>query len=225
MSLLARLFRKQRHIDPFAGFVLPQQWIFVKREENTALYRNECGDYLSLNYFGLVPDIAANLTDLTALRGFYREKTTDVGMAMLEVDVAEVAGIQTARTLLKGRMQPRGFAFLGSFTFPFADCSYVVKVQCTEGNPTGMRESMVMIQLPELPQADEATGKLIGWERDPYDVNYRGDFMANLADDAQYDAQFADHPLSRARRYLAELQNELKVPDSFHGFSAFEYGF
>lgn len=187
------------------------------------MYGNDAGDSLSLNYFGKQPDIAADISDAAALRAFYRVAAGLNGVAMLEVDATQLAGLAAVRTVLKAPLAPRGFAFIGSYTLPFADCSFVIKVQSLERGVTGMREAAVMTMRKTPPEFDELTGKLIGWEQDPYDPAHRGAFMRNLADDPQYDDQFPEHPLSKVRRYLSEISSELAVAPGIRAKRPFRY--
>lgn len=164
------------------NFKLPSQGAFVKSEESVAYFQNAAGDVLSINYFGREPDIEADIHNANALRVF---------------------------SVLKARMEPHGLAFIGCYTFPFADCSYVLKVQCSEAGITGMRETVIFAAL-NMP--------LEAWQEDPYDPLHKGVFMRNRADSPEYDAQFPDHPLSKVRGYLAELAGQLEVaPTIMHG--------
>lgn len=38
---------------------LPSQWELVKSEESVAFFKNAAGDVLSINHFGIEPDIGA----------------------------------------------------------------------------------------------------------------------------------------------------------------------
>lgn len=178
---------------------------------------------LSIHHFNRIPDIAADIADAGALRAFYRTTAESNGLAMIEVDSTQVAGLSAVRTILKARLQPRGFAFIGSFTLPFADRSYVLKVQGIERGITGAREAAVLLIQEQPVEADEGTGKLIGWEQDPYDTAHRGPFMRNRADDEKYDATFPDHPLSRVRRHLQQLSEELEVAPTIRAAKPFNY--
>lgn len=192
-------------------FQLPGRWSFQEADESVALFTNAEGDRLSINYFPVVPDIAADIADAAALRSFYRAAAEAGGVAMLEVIPVQVSGLPAVHTLLKARLEPRGFAFIGSLTLPFEDRSYVIKVQSVEIGITGGREAAVMAMQQGAFELDEQTGKLIGWEQDPYDLAYRGSFMRNVADDEKYDAAFPDHPLSKVRGYLKELTETVEL--------------
>jgi hypothetical protein len=72
-----------------------------------------------------------------------------------------------------------------------------------------LRESVVFaIEKIEL---DELTGLPSGWIADPYDPTLRYDGMRNLADDPKYDAQFPEHPLSRSRAFMANLESITEI--------------
>lgn len=205
-------------------FELPAQWILQQEDERIAIFRNEIGDTLTVNYFMAVPDIQAPIHDVDALRVFYRRMAEVHGLALIETDVAQLTTLRAVRTLLKARIeQIRGFAFIGSYTLPFADRSYVIKVESMERGTTGMREAVVMA-LMGRPNIDEATGELIGWAQDPYDPSYRAEFMRNQADDQKFDALFPDHPLSKVRRYLAELESTVRPDPTIYGLRPFLYG-
>ena len=153
-------------------FRLPAQWMLLQSEASLALYQNAQGDTLSIHFFDKAPDIAADLSDVDGLRAFYRGAAESNGVAMLEVDPTRIGALPAVRTLLKARLQPTGVAFVGSYTLPFADRSYVLKIQGVESCVTGLREAAVLAMQPI--QVDEDTGRLLGWEQDPYDPSHEG---------------------------------------------------
>ncbi|ALF88952.1 MULTISPECIES: hypothetical protein [Ralstonia solanacearum species complex] len=204
-------------------FELPAQWVLQQENERIAIFRNEVGDVLTVNYFMAVPDIEASIDDVDALRAFYRRTAEANGLALIETELAQLTTLRAVRTLFKARMnQIRGFALIGAYTLPFADRSYVIKVESMEQGVTGMREAVVMA-LMGPPQIHEATGELIGWGQDPYDPSHRAEFMRNQADDQKFDAQFPDHPLSKVRRYLVELESSVQADSSIRGLQPFSY--
>lgn len=204
-------------------FRLPRQWSIHNQTESVATYVNAAGDTLSLNYFASEPDIAADISDTEALRAFYRSAAESNHVAMVEVDPVQLAGLPAVRAILKTHLQLRGFAFIGSYSLPFSDCSYVIKVQSLEQGVTGMREAAVMAMQTEPLEVDELTGTLVGWEQDPYDPSYRGNFMRNRADDSQFDSSFPAHPLSKVRAYLREISDELEMSQSIRAGRPFRY--
>lgn len=204
-------------------FQLPAQWHFLHQDDFVATFRNEAGDFLTLNYFPVVPDIAADIADANALRAFYRTMAESNQVAMLAVDPFLLVGLPAVLSILKARMEPRGFAFIGSYTLPFSDHSFVIKVQSMEHGITGIRETAVMMMQSAPLESDEVTGKLTGWEQDPYEPGYRGAFMCNKADDPKHDAIFPEHPLSKVRHYLHEIGTELEMTASIRAGQPFVY--
>jgi len=208
---------------PIEEFCLPPQWSLRQSEESVAFYENAAGDVLSINYFPMVPDIAADISDAGALRVFYRRAAESNNAAIVEVDPVRVSNVPAVRTILKARLEPTGFVYIGSYTLPFSDCSYVIKVHSVERGITGMRETAVMMMQLKPFEVDELTGKILGWEQDPYDSSYRGQFMRNRADDPQFDVQFPEHPLSKVRHYLNELAADLEVGPNLRTLRPFNY--
>lgn len=203
-------------------FTVPAHWSLHGEDAEVAVYANDRGDILSINYFPRVPDITARLDDLDGLRAIFRRTASENKMALIEAETVEIDGLPAVRTLLKSRMEPHGFGFVGSHILPFADRSYVIKAESIERGITGARECAVFM-LQEKREADPETGKIIGWEADPYDPAFRGDFMRNCADDPQYDDMIQDHPLSKIRRYLAEVEREVRVADTVRSRDPFVY--
>jgi hypothetical protein len=99
--------------------------------------------------------------------------------------------------------------YIGSMTLPFERCSYVVKVQCEERGPTGLREAVLLdralrdgrVHLSEqgIPQFDE------GWTPDA----------------VEHDEAFPKHPVSRARRHLSVLEQALRVDERLQRLARF----
>ncbi|HEY0451957.1 hypothetical protein, partial [Actinophytocola sp.] len=106
------------------------------------------GDQVSLTYIGLVPDLPAGLDELPLLRHRLALETSDVG-TLIEAHVVLLDSVPTLFQLLKLPIpnQDTGQAFIAAFTVPKATCSAVLRIQCAEGQPTGMRESVVFSQV------------------------------------------------------------------------------
>ncbi|WP_443748621.1 hypothetical protein [Asticcacaulis solisilvae] len=203
-------------------FTLPEGWRLAREDAQAALYGNAAGDILSINFFDMMPDIDAALDDVDGLRRTYRRATIENDLALIETETAQVDGLPAVRTLFKGRMDPRGFVFMGAYTLPFAASSYVVRVQSEERGTTGMRETMVFM-MAGLRDSDPVTRKIIGWEQDPYEPGRTDAFMRNLADDAKHDAMIPDHPLTKVRTYLAEIEASMRVAPIVRALPPFHY--
>lgn len=60
------------------------------------------------------------------------------------------------------------------------------------------------------------------WMRDPYDPTISLPFMRNPSEDPAYDADFTNHPLSRARVLLQHLERTLQVAPEVKSEAKFE---
>jgi hypothetical protein len=96
--------------------------------------------------------------------------------------------------------QPSGRTYVASLTVPFRDFSFVLKCQCVEGGPTGLKEALLLdrsLAANEPMQIEGGQFHIPGW--DP--------------DDAKHDAEFPDHPVARACRVLAHVAGSLAIVD------------
>ena len=182
-------------------------------EGNRRYWESAGGDGISLFYFGIPPDIPVPLSEIDALRGWYRNNIAASGKAMIENEVVTIDGVASIRQIIKIPQQPSGITYLGSFTIPFRDRSFVLKVQCEERGMTGMREAVVMDSLFGDGTVTIDDGKLVGWQADPYDPGVQLPLMRNRAEDPAFDAQFPDHPLSRVRKAFAQIEGSLRLHD------------
>lgn len=171
------------------------------------------GDQVSLTYIDLVPDLPAPLDDLPLLRHRLAVETAEVG-ALIEAHVVFIDSVPTLFQVLKLPIpdQQTGQAFIAAFTVPKATCSVVLRIQCAEGQPTGVRESTVFTQVGDAdfvrphPYAPELTGRL------PWHVG----------DSQQWDQQFPDHPLTRARTWAYQTISTARIEPEFARLPPFQ---
>jgi hypothetical protein len=166
------------------------------REGSEHTWISDVGDVLTLHYFSIPPDLPAALSDLDAIRRHYREVLGGQG-AIVETEAMMLDTLPALRTIMKIAQQPSGMTYVAGYTIPFRDCSFVARVQCVESGITGARDAAVAIKLDMHGSA--------GWRADPYLPRYRNSVLRNKSDDAEWDALFPNHPLSRARRHLEAL--------------------
>src|SRR5688500_7424916 len=107
-----------------------EHWKLEKEEKSRAHYTNDAHDPLTISYFGVVPDIEADLDDLPALRGFYRRFAERCGVALIEADRCRIDGLDAVRSIVKSHQPMIGSVYVGGYTLPFYDCSIVLRVQC-----------------------------------------------------------------------------------------------
>ncbi|NEX93459.1 hypothetical protein [Caulobacter sp. 17J65-9] len=127
------------------------------------------------------------------------------------------------RSIFKAPQQPTGRAYIAALTFPFRDCSFVVKVQCLEIGVTGMRDATIMAMLTAKGALSADPEHFSDWLSDPYDTAEKGPLTRNLSEDRKYDEMFPDHPLSRARRTLAELEATVQLSPALQAAPPFRY--
>jgi hypothetical protein len=199
-------------------------WTLDQESSDVTKWSNDKNQYLSLHFFEESPDIPCRLDNLDGLRSAYRNGLTHSGGALISVDRVQAGGMDCIKLLFKTKKPDHGMVYVGSLTFPFADFSYVVKVQCAESGVTGMRDAIVMDQLMAVGvvSLDPQTKVVAGWSSDPYDPEFRADFLRNQSDDEAYDAQFPEHPLSEVRGSLARIIDSIAADDAVLKSSKFE---
>ena len=180
------------------------------------------GDALELSHYAVPPDIEA---DLDSLRALYRRSVQNAGLGIIEIEPCVVDSCKAVRTVFKAAQEPTGRAYLGALTFPFRDFSYVFRLQCQELGTTGVRDSIVLAKLMSTGEVKITTStcKLTGWLDDPYDPEEAGAMTRNKSERPEYDEQFPDHPLSRARRVLDHLQRTIRIDETIKRAPAFSW--
>ena len=156
------------------------------------------GDGLGVYFFPVPPNLPANAASLDELAAFYRRLLGDSGGKLVEVAVITAGGCPAIRTILSVPQQPSGRTYVGSLTVPFRDFSFVVKCQCEEAAPTGFKEALLLDRSRAANEPMTIEGgrfHIPGWNPDAPD----------------YDAEFPDHPVARARRVLAHVAASLVV--------------
>jgi hypothetical protein len=190
-------------------------------KENVRVWHTQAGDGAGLYYFALAPNIQADLEFEDEVRRFYRPTIKDSSLGMIQVDTITVDGVPAIKTIFKTPQQPTGMTYIGSITIPFRDFSYVVKIQCPERGTTGIREAIILNR--ESIDSSDIESFFDKWAQDPYDAFIKSPLMRNRAEAEEYDAQFPDHPLSRARSFLNQVQQTLQVAEQIKTKPSFKY--
>lgn len=172
---------------------------------NVHRYYTPEGDGCGIYYFDFRPDLPDEATESEFLEN-YRQLIGDSGVELLELETVQQAGHAGLRQLVKVP-QSAGAAFLASLTIPFKRFSFVVKLQCHERGMTGVREALLLDRMLGQGSArlDPSSGIVGDWS--PYDT--------------KYDAEFYDHPLSRARRWFPRIAAGMNVTLKLAGSSSF----
>ena len=185
-------------------------WPLSKEDKGVKQWMNlEQTMALSLNFFNAKPDIPL-MRDVDQLRAFYRDQIVQQNGGLLQVDTLDVKGYKLVKTIFKIPQEPTGISYLSSLTIPFQKFSFVIKIQAPELGTTGIRDSVVVSKF--LNQREDSGGKsgYDGWFRDPYSPEFKGGTLMNKSEEEIHDADFPDHPLSKVRKMIEQIQREVE---------------
>ncbi|MEO1053581.1 MAG: hypothetical protein AAFX87_23300 [Bacteroidota bacterium] len=218
---MINFFRKIKvNIDSIS--VPDLDWIEDKKDEHIKQWINqEQSALLSVNFFDSKPDIPT-VVDMTALRSYYRNQIINVNGGLIQVDSIELKGYTAIKTIFKVPQEPSGMTYLASLTIPFRNCSYVVKIQAAEVGTTGIRDTAIADQFLSQDKMAVSEDGLDGWNKDPYDPEFKKGNRMNASEDEQYDEQFPDHPLSIARNGLKRIEKDIRFDKAFEQIRKFK---
>ena len=191
-------FRRKKHENtPLTKLNLQHESL---RDEGVTdgirIWRTPDGDAIGLYHFGLPPDLPSGQPSIEAFCVEYRSLMQG---EVVETGIEKVADLPVVQIIGKVPQAPTGMTYVGSYTIPFRDFSYVVKVQCEERGTTGIREAILF-------EKGRASGEL--------ELDDSGTLTGDWdPDNAVYDADFPDHPLSRCRRGLQMIASSMSLSD------------
>ncbi|MFD1049780.1 hypothetical protein ACFQ1S_31735 [Kibdelosporangium lantanae] len=171
------------------------------------------GDFVVMDYFPVVPDLPATLDDLPRLR---HELTIMHGQdgCLIEAYVITYAGVPALLRLIKNPLPnaPAGQVFTAVITVPKATCSVNLQLIAPERGTTGIREAMLMAQV----------GPQNWFVQHPYVPGFTGKLPYHVGDDARWDPQFPEHPLTRARAWIHHVLNTGRIDPAFAALPPFQ---
>jgi hypothetical protein len=150
------------------------------------------------------------LSDVIGLQHWCRSLAEGASAGLIEVRVADGALGPTVAFIYK-RLQFPAYTYTGMLLVPGPE--HLWTVVSGERGMTGTREAVVTARLM-------AAGTLTiddyrrSWAQDPYEAGYSGvdrSVLRFMSDDACYDEEFPDHPLSWIRTILAELPAAVRL--------------
>lgn len=118
---------------------------------------------------------------------------------LVEANAAKTrAGAMFAYGLIKTKHEPTGVEY--SLTFQLVLDGAIANVQAffDEAGNTGLRDAFVYSRL----QREGEAALLENWSYDPYDEEVTTGFLMTVAEKAEYDFMFPDHPLTTARSFI-----------------------
>jgi len=196
-------------------------WEQVKSDANVKQWINpESTMALSTNFFAVVPDIPT-MSDIHALRAFYRTQLSKNNGGLIQVDFITLKGYKAIKTVFKFQQEAQAITYLVSLTIPFSHCSYVLKIQAAEREVTGIREAVVANRMLKKGTISVGEGGYENWSTDPYDTNLTGGFLMNCSEEPAYDIEFPQHPLSQARNTIAIIEEQLEFGSDLQKLKGF----
>jgi hypothetical protein len=177
-------------------------------------WRNAAGDELTLCFYDTPPEPPIAHAALDDWRQYYREMLDSLGGGLVELAVVSLDGLPALKIVGKMPQPTGGLCYLGMLRVLRRSFSYALKLDCPELGLTGLREAMVLDrELARGPVGGGLVGMPPGWASIPYDPTIRGRGLPTRADDAEYDAEFPQHPLSRLRHALGDLERSVVIAE------------
>jgi len=165
------------------------------------------GDKLSLHFFPLVPDLPQDAESADQIKLFYQSMLGDSGAKVVETSIISIDECAAVQVIISMPQQPSGRFYIASVTLPFRDFSYVLKVQCAEHGTTGIKEAILGQRSMEEGKTSISDGKIEVLDWNP--------------DSEEYDTEFPNHPIARARLVLGQVQQSVTLTNTAKQSSKF----
>jgi hypothetical protein len=178
------------------------------QSDQMRIWQTPDGDGLGFYFVPMPPDLPPNASSVDELAVFYRMLLEDSGGKLVEINIIEVGGYPTVRTILSVPQTPSGRTYVGALTIPFQDFSFVIKCQSLEVGITGIKEVKLAARNRFVSESCQIANQHF--------------FLPELnPDDPMYDAEFPAHPLARVRRVLAHVASSLVVAEPMRALPGF----
>jgi hypothetical protein len=204
-------FKRQPPAEPTIGSLQFETatWKYLSERElaKVRVWETPEHDAVLLYFFKVAPDLPL-INSARELRNFYSAQLRGSKMAVVECGIELVGKRPSVRLVIKVPQEQHGMLYQGSFTVPFKNFSFVIRVQCAETGMTGMREAILTerrLRAGEVPNHEGSGPLFLGW--DP--------------DSPSFDAEFPAHPVSRVRRLLAHIAKSATLEESVRGLEHF----
>jgi len=216
-------FRRKPKVDIHSVSFDNLNWELVEKSNYKMVWRSqEFPAALSLNYFECAPDIPCDLKDIKALRDFYRELVIAKGGGIIQIEVIQVQEKEIVEAILKIPTPSGGKVYFGSYTIPYRDFSYVLKIEAHEDTMAGERDRRIFEQmLNEGKVILSDQNEILGWMEDPYDKTVQEGICKTFAENEQFDAEFPDHPLSRLRSLMKRIKTSIALSKKLGTYQVF----
>ena len=140
----------------------------------------------------------------SVIDGIHAVLADDQGLIAVEKGVTK-AGRRFIYSIVKSLNETHGVQYCLTLHAEYPECAVLIQGFFDEAGTTGMRDAMVYAMLSNEGKVKATENGIEGWNEDPCDPEYKKGNCMNCSERMEYDALFPDHPLSEARRFVAEL--------------------
>jgi len=205
MRMWPRLWRRFSVSEPVRRVSLALSgWNEDAPSMGVRIWRDAYGDVLSLS----IPEQPIAIpTEPAELRKWCRSLAEERGAGLIEAFAVDGALGPAVRLIYK-RLQIPAYIYTGMLFTSAEAMSVVWTAVAHERGTTGVREAIVTANLINEGKLASSEDYRNLWARDPYDPEYHGvdrSVLHFISDDASYDEQFPDHPLTTVRRLLTMI--------------------
>lgn len=185
-------------------------WQIKQRSEQKIVWFNQIPDILILEFSPHPIELPADLQNMDAVCTFVEQMVRQNAGAVVSVENLQRGEVEIVKSIFKYRQtasskrSPLGMVYAGLYILPFAECHYLLKVQCSEYGTTGLREAAVSASQQD--QAENTSASVVYSLDEMFATSVLQRVVAGLWDDEKYDAAFPLHPLSRLRNYLRHIE-------------------
>lgn len=208
-NVVMQLSQPRSSIDTRGVVINSTGWFLDKTKS-----KPECSTWQDNDQDTITLSVAAALVDtkianVEAVREYCRQVAEDHGAGLVEAGVILNQSGPALQMIYKN-LDGQAFTFTGLQMIVLPTATLTWSVVARERGTTGIREALVTDSL-------FAQGRLTvegyeeSWACDPYEPRYKGvdrSTLRYMSDNASYDTQFPEHPLSKVRQVLRELSRE-----------------
>lgn len=175
-------------------------------QNGVRVWRTPDRDGIGLLIVPSTPDLPRDAESDESFFASYRALFVNPKAPLIEVGFDRIGSMRVVRSIIAIPQPSGGAMFIGTLTIPFADCGYVLKVQCEEQGLKGVREKAILDRQIAAGLAQQDENGITG-EFEPYLEHY--------------DVEFPIHPLTRARHWLGRLRKHTLLDKSLKRVDAF----
>jgi hypothetical protein len=187
-------------------------WSEGPSDKDMRIWRDSDGDVLSLTFLEKGLDFPHGSGE-TKLRSWCREiaQSREGGLIEVQAMACEI-GPSVGFIYKRMQLQDTGYVYTGMFITSVQSGSLLWTIVARERGTSGLREAIVtgnLIKAGKLTLDDYERC----WAQDPYEPAYQGVdriVLRFVSDDKSYDDQFPWHPLSKVRRVMADLPDNVR---------------